>query len=133
MYVWPTHFPTQCPPVQATQLLGIVYRFINGRSPTEWDFLSHYERKPANSWPDPCKARGLSVVRTIEDCAIMREGVPALRKKRIAAANISTHIGMIANTPSVSCQGHCTWWRNPPASEVRALFSDLVNPPETAK
>lgn len=133
MYAWPTHFPGHCPPIDAAQLLGIVYRFINGRGPTEWDFLSHYERKPTNSWSDPCRARGLSVVRTIQDCEIMREGIPALRKKRIAVANINTPVGLITNTPSVTCQGHCTWWRGAPASEVQPLFFNLENAPEATK
>src|SRR5574340_731706 len=123
VYVWPAHFPIQCPPDHATGLHGTVYRFINGPHPTEWDFLSHYERAPTKLWGDACKARGLSVVRTLEDCEIMREGVPALRKKRIAVADISIPVGVVANTPSKTCVGHCTWWRGADPGAVKALFA----------
>lgn len=126
MHIWPNDFPAQCPPADAMQLSGIVFRFINGRSPTEKDFWSHYERNPVGDWSrNPCIARGLSVVRTTEDCGIMREGIPALRKKEIAVANIDTQVGPIANTPSGNCLGHFTWWRAVPAVEVVALFSKL--------
>jgi hypothetical protein len=126
MYVWPSHFPTQCPPTEATELVGIVYRFINKQELTDWDFLSHYERAPHANWShSPCNCRGLSVVRTSQDYAAMRDAVPALRKKKIAIADINSSVGVISTTPSNSCNDHCTWWRSPTAAEVRAMFNVL--------
>lgn len=126
MYVWPSHFPVQCPPTHATELVGVVYRFINQRNLTDWDFSSHYERAPKSDWSNsPCVARGLSVVRSVPDYVAMREAVPALRKKKIAVADVSSTVGLIANTPSNSCKDHCTWWRAPTPAEVRVMFNLL--------
>lgn len=133
MYVWPSHFPASCPPASAAELVGTVFRFINGRSAVDRDFMSHYERDPEKDWGDDgCKARGLSILRTWADCGVMREAVPALRKKRLVHAEIVKPIGLVASTPSNNCQGHCTWWRNPPPGTVRPLFELLDEPEEAA-
>lgn len=133
MYIWPTHFPTQCPPSHAVELTGTIFRFINGKIPADRDFVSHYERNPNGDWGnDPCKARGLSVLRSVEDCQIMRAGVPALRKKRIAIASIAVSVGVIANTPSGTCEGHKTWWLTIPPSALAPLFTKIEeNSPRT--
>ena len=133
MYVWPTHFPPACPPAHASNLTGTVFRFINGRAPSDRDFVSHYERSPAHDWGmQACQARGLSVVRTWSDCGLMRKAIPALRKKRVAVAHISTQVGVLANTPSNSCTGHNTWWRAPSPTDVCSLFQTFAEPAETA-
>lgn len=126
MYIWPTNYPTQCPPSHAVELTGTVYRFINGKVPADVDFLSHYERKPDGDWGnEPCKARGLSILRSMEDCHTMRAGVPALRKKRIAVALIDEPTGVIASTPSHTCEGHKTWWRTKLPSALTPLFTKI--------
>lgn len=123
MFAWPEHYPPQCPPQAALQMSGTVYRFINGRIPSENDFASHFEREPSKVWlPNECQARGLSVVKTLEDCNAMRAGVPALRKKRIAKGSLNTTDGLVAPTPSKTCEGHCTWWRHKAPSEVQRIF-----------
>lgn len=110
MYNWPKDYPDQCPPENAEELSGVVFRFINKKTPTSIDFDSHYERNPDGNYADPCQARGLSVIRSHDDCNRMRDGVPALRKKKVAFADIRSSVGLIASTPSRTCQGHCTWW-----------------------
>lgn len=131
MYIWPEHFPNACPPDEAVPLAGPVFRFINGTAPAERDFTSHFERNAGKDWgEDACKARGLSVLRTFRDCRLMRKGVPALRKKRLAYADISTEVGVVQHTPSNTCEGHCTWWRAAPPSDVRSLFSTYAEPSE---
>ncbi len=123
MYSWPAYFPTACPPDSAAELVGTVFRFINGANPVEKDFKSYYELNPSRDWShDACKARGLSVLRSLADCAAMMEAIPALRKKRIAMAGIESSMGVIASTPSNSCGGHCTWWRHVAPSVVVPLF-----------
>jgi hypothetical protein len=118
--VWPSH---------AEALQGTIYRFINGKAPAERDFLSHYEREPLKAWGvDECKARGLSVLRTWSDCGLMRKAVPALRKKKVAVADVAPSIGLIATTPSRSCAGHCTWWFSATPDQIRALFSTCSEP-----
>lgn len=131
VYSWPEHYPQACPPDSAKELVGTIYRFINGTSPAEKDFLSHYERNPSKDWGhDACKARGLSVLRTLSDCGLMRKAVPALRKKRVAVADISTSVGLVAITPSNSCDDHNTWWRAPLPSVVFPLFSTIAETQE---
>jgi hypothetical protein len=126
VYIWPTHYPAQCPPPHAAELKGTIYRFINGKAPADVDFLSHYERKPAGDWGHaPCIARGLSVLRSVEDCHTMRAGVPALRKKRIAVASFKEPAGLIASTPSHTCEGHNTWWRTTPPSSLTLHFTNI--------
>jgi hypothetical protein len=124
VYVWPDHYPQSCPPNNSIELNGSVYRFINGANPTERDFYSYYERQPDKDWGvDACKARGLSVLRTFADCGEMRKAIPALRKKRVAKASISIATGLVASTPSNSCEGHCTWWRSLQPSDVVEFFT----------
>lgn len=127
MYSWPDDYPESCPPPNAIEMSGTVYRFINGANPAERDFQSHYERQPDKSWgEEACKARGLSILRTTADCGDMRKAIPALRKKRIAMATVTTAVGLLATTPSISCNGHCTWWRAPKPAEVVGLFSTVT-------
>lgn len=126
MYSWPDHYPQSCPPSEAIELTGTVYRFINGASPAERDFHSHYERQPDKDWGnESCKARGLSVLKTTAGCGEMRKAIPALRKKRVAVATIDLPVGLIATTPSNSCDDHCTWWRTVHPSEVLGLFTTV--------
>jgi hypothetical protein len=133
VYVWPSHFPVSCPPSSAAELAGTVFRFINGRTAAERDFISHYERDPGKDWGDDgCKARGLSILRTWADCEVMRKAVPALRKKQVAHAEITTPVGLVAGTPSNSCAGHCTWWRSPPPAAVHPLFAVFDESEEAA-
>lgn len=53
----------------------------------------------------------------------MRAGVPALRKKRVAHAEVELVAGLIASTPSRKCGGHCTWWRSVPPEQAAELFA----------
>lgn len=127
MYSWPDHYPQSCPPSVAIELSGTIYRFINGADPSERDFQSHYERHPEKDWgTDACKARGLSVLRSTADCGEMRKAIPALRKKRVAVAALSVRVGLIAPTPSRSCEGHSTWWRALQPSAVVGLFTTVA-------
>lgn len=123
MYSWPTHFPDQCPPSEASEISGIVFRLISKEDPIEFDFQSHYERAPSGNWPGmECASRGLSVFKSYEDCKVLQDAVPALRKKFIANATLGAGAGLIKETPSRNCNGHCTWWRSITAEEARALF-----------
>lgn len=123
MYVWPDHFPDDCPLDGAIELEGLIYRFTNKREPKAKDFVSHYERSPDYSWEEPCLARGLSVYRTLVACEEMCSGVPALRKKYIAKATIEIPVGLIAKTESKNTDGHFTWWRSELPENVHSLFS----------
>lgn len=120
VYNWPKHFPSQCPPATAEEAIGIVYRFINGNNPNSKDFISHYERDPIEN--NNCQARGLSVLRSFDACEIMRQGVPALRRKKIALGTLPNGVGVIKITPSVTCSEHYTWWRFSKPESISPLF-----------
>lgn len=107
---WPLHYPEQCPPTDAYKYQGRIFRFTNRTHASVKDFTSHYERKPNENWEDPCQARGLSVVNCLVGLKEMRKSVPALRRKKICEAVISTDEGVIADTPSNSSKRHKTWW-----------------------
>ncbi len=125
MYIWPPHFPNQCPPADATDASGKLFRLIKENPATEFDFLSYFERFPSKPNHDECKSRGLSVCKTVEDLKELQKAVPALRDRVIAEANLATGMGLLKNTPSKNCTGHCTWWRAHSASAVSALFTQV--------
>jgi len=109
--MWPTHYPEQCPPKEAFSFNGNLFRFINRNKPVQKDFKSYYDSKPGHDWNGKeCQARGLSVYKTLEDCKEMMEVIPALRKKKLAVAQINENCGLLANTPSTNSERHCTWW-----------------------
>lgn len=124
MYTWPTHFPSQCPPEEALEVSGRIFRLISKDGPKEFDFKSHYEREPAGGRTgSECISRGLSVLRSYQDCEVLKKAVPALRKKLVAEAQLESGVGLIGETPSYSCAGHCTWWRSITVEEACELFA----------
>jgi len=124
LYQWPAHFPTNCPPISAVEASGLLFRFINRRQPVVRDFQSHFERDSDKDWsPNDCQARGLSVLKTYNDCQTMRANVPALRKKCLAQGTLPPSAGLIAITPSNNCDEHHTWWRWISPESALALFS----------
>jgi hypothetical protein len=120
----PKHYPDKCPPEDAYFYDGILYRFTNRNNPSARDFKSFYENDPQKNWGElACQARGLSVVKCILGIREMRAAIPALRKKKVSKAIISSNYGMLANTPSSSSQNHCTWWVPQSISEPEQLFT----------
>lgn len=126
---WPNHFPEGCPPAEASDPDGELFRFTNRRSPNDRDFLSHYEKWPNRDWEDKaCQARGLSVFRTMTDCLAMEAAVPAMKKKHIAVASLSVGEGVVAKTPSENSDQHHTLWSQLSISERCAAFSPVERP-----
>ena len=77
---------------------------------------------------DECNARGLSVLRTYEDCQAIRAAVPAFRKRRLVVGDINVSVGLIARTPSRNCGNHSTWWRAIPPEEAGPYFALFDEP-----
>lgn len=129
--MWPSHYPVQCPPKEAFSFDGSLFRFINRNSPVQKDFKSYYDSKPGQDWKGKaCQARGLSVYKTVEDCKEMMDLIPALRKKKLAVAQIDHNCGLLANTPSTHSERHCTWWVSSSLVEPCSIFTkiDLSEP-----
>lgn len=98
-----------CPPPDAEPCLGDVYRLVESASPTESDFVSHFERYPGRDWNDQeCIARGLSVCLTFEAAARLRKRIKAFAAHKVALASIAPAIGVIKQTGSNP--DHHTWW-----------------------
>lgn len=123
---WPDHYPENCPPAYAEGFSGVVYRFTNGVNPKPKDFLSYYELRSGKNWEDKaCQARGLSVYTTEEDCITAIAMIPALRKKKLCAAELSAEAGVIAPTPSNNNANHKTLWSLFGAEKLSEIFMPL--------
>lgn len=111
--MWPSFFPGRCPPADAKDSQGIVYRGITGNTPVEQDFLSYEElNKPLG---DPCERCGLSVYRSLAEFEhVLNRISPKLRKKigcqHIARVTLDPALGKLKATPSNSSNGHHTLW-----------------------
>lgn len=123
---WPDHYPELCPPNNAGHVSGRVFRFTNRTNPKSKDFLSYYDLKPGEEWGrSECNARGLSVYTTEQDCIAAADAVPALRRKHLCVAELPSHAGVIADTPSKNTENHKTLWSLFTAEELSALFTPI--------
>lgn len=121
--VWPDHYPEKCPPEDAEEVSGTVYRLTNRTNPKHKDFLSCFERNPGKNWGEKaCQARGLSVFTSEEDCKAASAAVPALRKKKLCVADLPSVSGLIAPTPSKNTYNHKTLWPLFSAQELADIF-----------
>lgn len=126
MNSWPNHYPEACPPIEAEEVSGKVYRFTNRNNPKHKDFQSHYEQWQGRDWGSKaCDARGLSVFSCLEDCDAAAAAVPALRKKKICVAKLPTSSGVLAETPSRNTNNHKTLWPLLSAQELADLFTPI--------
>jgi hypothetical protein len=55
----------------------------------------------------------------------MKDKVPAMRKKKVAFANLNNNHGKIAHTPTTKSKRHMTWWVSCELSEPWTLFSNV--------
>jgi hypothetical protein len=87
---------TNCPPADAEEASGDVFRFVKSSPPTANDMRTWADdEKPAD---DPCMACALSVLRRPEDVATARKAVPFFRKRLVAKATLSATHGRIKQT-----------------------------------
>ncbi|MDD5214773.1 MAG: hypothetical protein PHQ03_04425 [Methylococcales bacterium] len=120
---FPEYYPEKCPPSQAKDVEGEIFRFTTRNTPHHRDFLSHYELGIGEG----CQAMGLSVFLSIEACEEMKDKVPAMRKKKIASADLNSKHGRFAHTPSTNSKRHMTWWVSSNLKEPWTLFSNVDN------
>ncbi|MFZ2727101.1 MAG: hypothetical protein WAX77_12670 [Methylococcaceae bacterium] len=126
MSKFPEYYPKQCPPCDAKDIEGLVFRFTDRNVPNKRDFLSHYEKNSSKDWEDSaCQAMGLSVFPSKDACEEMKKKVPAMRRKKIASANLNNEHGKFAHTPSTTSKRHMTWWVSCSLNEPWILFSNV--------
>lgn len=115
-------FPDGCPPDDAGDLTGDVYRLVDGNPPSDWDFQSKHQRSQSLSKAGDCLACGLSILRSWTDAERLKQRIPGMRKKSIAVGIIPEPLGKTKATPTRNQAGHHTWWV-PDGVEVKVLFT----------
>ncbi|MFZ4789766.1 MAG: hypothetical protein ACOYMW_02505 [Candidatus Competibacteraceae bacterium] len=124
MMQFPANWPEKCPPADAEDADGKVYRLVRSDPPTINDFRSHAELGKMLKAP-PCLRHGLSTFRRYEDAHHQRDLLPMLGD-RIAAAELKPEHGKTKLT-SGKQPTHTTWW---PGEHVdrASLFRGVLAP-----
>jgi hypothetical protein len=110
---WPSYVPDGCPPPDAPEASGDVYRLIKGDSPSPDDFLPKVLEEPDGDFTGKeCMAGGLSVYRKKKDLARLLT-LPTFKGKpwQVARATLSPAVGRLKPTPPRKIRNsHHTWW-----------------------
>lgn len=104
---FPPDWPDGCPPGDALDANGVVFRVVKGESPIAADFASHFE---SGRMPDApkCLRCGLSVFQALGDAIHQRQLLPKLGRF-IAQGTLDVEHGKIKLTPTRQ-PTHATWW-----------------------
>lgn len=109
--IWKKHLPQNCPPDDAVETQGIVYRLVKQRSITPEDFLSYRELNPDKLYDlSECIVGGISIYTELEGVQKLQSKVPAMKKRKIAKGFLQPQHGKMKNTPSETHPSHNTWW-----------------------
>ncbi|MGA9379022.1 MAG: hypothetical protein WBV73_09660 [Phormidium sp.] len=111
--MWPEHFPSDCPPENAKNAFGEVYRLINHDSPSPDDFRSWREENRNKQCPEgmtECQVCGISVFTDKADADRVIKRIPRFRRAKPALGQLTAELGVILHTPSRLSQSHHTWW-----------------------
>ena len=108
---FPDWFPPNCPPAEAADANGIVFRFVANDPVHADDFRSHHELKLALQ-SNPCRRCSLSVYKSLE---IARDRLRALRtrnpkraEKHLARGELTPADGKLSQAGRDS--DHYEWW-----------------------
>lgn len=104
---FPTDWPANCPPQDAIDADGVVFRLVRNDPPQHKDLESHHESGRIPKAP-PCLRCGLSVFRELRDAAHLRHLMPKLGKW-IAQATLQANHGKTKLTKGQQ-PTHTTWW-----------------------
>lgn len=110
-HTFPSYFPDNCPPEEATDEEIIIYRLCKNVVPSPEDFISFYLSNPER-YKGMVNAYGLSVFPSPQDCISAREKSPKLRKKTsmIAFGQNNSDRGKILRNGKAINPSHITWW-----------------------
>jgi len=104
---FPKDWPDNCPPPDAEDANGGVFRLVRDDPPKAKDFATHAETGRLPSAP-PCLRCGLSVFREKHDAVHQRALMPRLGRL-IASATLRPEHGKTKATRGVQ-PSHTTWW-----------------------
>lgn len=122
---WPSFYPEGCPPADAPDASGEVYRLVKSNPPESGDFVSFAEESPAR-FGENCKGCGLSVFTSKRDAEQLLNRVQGLRVlgKFVAIATLDESHGKLKPTPTRVRQSHHTWWS--PVGIIHATLFKVV-------
>lgn len=104
---FPDNWPAGCPPEDALDAEGTVFRIVNNAPPCAEDLTSHFETGRVLKGP-PCLRCGLSVFREVSDAVHQRLLFPKLGHW-IAKASLEPAHGKTKLTGGQR-PTHTTWW-----------------------
>lgn len=104
---FPSDWPNGCPPEDAQDANGTVFRIVKNDPPNDVDFISHFESGRIPKAP-PCLRCGLSVFRELKDAVHQRLLMPKLGRW-IAKATLEAVHGKTKLTQGQQ-PTHTTWW-----------------------
>ena len=102
---FPDTWPSDCPPRDAFDAEGTVFRIVGHNPPAPEDFLTNFETGAFPSRP-ACLRCGLSVHRILSDAIHTKTKYPRLGI-RIARGMLTSGCGKTKQTGQAS---HTTWW-----------------------
>ena len=113
---WPSDFPEDCPPEQASPANGTYYRIVKNDPPEPDDFVSLYRqnrRRAENivkaGMRSQCEIMGLSVYADIDDAIQCALRYPRIGD-RIASLSLAPESGKVLHTGG-AFKSHSTWWK----------------------
>lgn len=101
--------PLSCPPQQTKQpTANVLWRLLKSSTVVDKDFDSAVVKNPGKSFPDPCSARGISLVPSLQLCK-------TIVKSPKARMHNYTHAVDVAYTPTAGIWHqdkdiHVCWW-----------------------
>jgi hypothetical protein len=102
---FPSDWPPGCPPEDAVDADGPVYRLVKSNPATPDDMQSHHEKQTMLNHP-ACLRCGLSVFRTRGDAEHQHAAYPKLGKF-VASGTLRPEHGKVKQTGRPT---HTTWW-----------------------
>lgn len=117
---WPTFFPSDCPPEDALDMTGDVFRFVVSDPPKQDpDMLSYFETGELPS-AKPRDRAGLSAGVDLEHFKEVRANSKRFRRHLIAKATLQASMGKMSK-PSPSYHTNL-WFRKPVLVVAASLF-----------
>ncbi|MBC7816999.1 MAG: hypothetical protein IAG10_08940 [Planctomycetaceae bacterium] len=122
---FPNDWPADCPPTDAVDANGVVFRLVQSRPQTAVDFQTHFELGKMPTAP-PCLRCGLSVFRTPEDAHHQFRAFPKLGRY-LASGTLQSEHGKTKLTHGRQ-PTHTTWWVSEGVDRPRVfqVVEDLV-------
>jgi len=126
-YGWPPGFPANCPPADAKDASGTVYRWVASDPPTKGDFQPHVLLYPDREWSNTVVKHGCSELCMAWGCSVLAFANPVeartelrrlaasvsrFRGMKVARGKLGPGLGKMKHTPSQHRNGesHHTLW-----------------------